>query len=180
MTGVGEAIRQRLFFALWPPPDIAEQIAETARALDAGGTPVARDKLHVTLAFHGACDAAGRDALIARAERAVAPPIDLLFDRLGGFEKPRLIWLGLSDPPSPLLDLAAFLRGPALDPRRFVPHITLLRKAAPISACAVTPLGWRAREFTLVESGAHGAPGTYRILARWPLAGEAGRLANVK
>ncbi|MGB7755066.1 MAG: RNA 2',3'-cyclic phosphodiesterase [Salinisphaera sp.] len=173
MACAGEPKRQRLFFALWPPPDIAERIADTARALETNGMPVACDKLHVTLAFHGACSVADRDALIARAERAVAPPIDLVFDRLGGFEKPRLIWLGMSDPPQALYDLAAFLRGPALDARRFVPHITLQRKAAPISACALAPIGWRAREFVLAESGANGAPGSYRILARWPLTGEA-------
>ncbi|MGN8159514.1 RNA 2',3'-cyclic phosphodiesterase [Salinisphaera sp. SWV1] len=180
MTAGDTSGSQRLFFALWPPPDAARRIADLGAALDAGGAPVACDKLHLTLAFHGNCDAAGREALIARAECVSAAPIDLVFDRLDSFSKPRLIWLGPSDPPQALIDLAAFLRGPGLDRRRFVPHITLQRKAAPIAARPVAPIAWRAREFVLAESGAHGVAGAYRVLARWPLAGEAGPLANVK
>lgn len=175
-----EPRRQRLFFALWPPADVAERIVDVIRTLDTTGTPVARDKLHVTLAFHGACDAAERAALIARAERVAAAPIDLVFDRLGGFDKPRLIWLGLSHPPASLLDLAGRLRAPGLDQRPYVPHITLQRKADRINAGPIAPMTWRAREFVLVESGAHGVPGTYRTLARWPLAGEGERGPSVK
>lgn len=180
MTAGNESKRQRLFFALWPPADVAERIAEIGRTLDGPGTTVPRDKLHVTLAFHGACDAAEREALIARAERVTIAPFDLVFDRLDGFDKPRLIWLGLSRPPAALFELAEFLRADTLDPRAFVPHITLQRKAGPIAACPVEPIAWRAREFVLAESGAQGVPGGYRILARWPLAGESGQSPNMK
>lgn len=164
---------QRLFFALWPPADIATRIAAIGTGLKKDGSPVPRDKLHLTLAFHGNCDPAARDALIARAGRVSAAPIDMKFDRLDGFAKPRLIWLGLSDPPSSLFELADFLRGSGLDQRRFVPHITLQRNAGPIVACPIAPIAWRAGEFVLVESGAHGAPGAYHVLGRWPLAGAA-------
>ncbi|MES1935125.1 RNA 2',3'-cyclic phosphodiesterase [Salinisphaera hydrothermalis] len=173
MTVGDEPKRQRLFFALWPPADAAERIAEIGRTLDGPGAVVPCDKLHVTLAFHGACDPAGRDALLARAEHVTIAPFDLVFDRLDGFDKPRLIWLGLSRPPAALFELAEFLRADTLDPRAFVPHITLQRRAGPISARPVAPIAWTAREFVLAESGARGVPGGYRILARWPLAGEA-------
>lgn len=180
MTGGDQPRRQRLFFALWPPADVAARIAAVGAGLATQGSPVPCDKLHLTLAFHGNCDPAARDALIARAGRLSAAPIDMIFDRLDGFTKPRLIWLGLSDPPSSLFQLADFLRGPALDQRRFVPHITLRRNAAPITACPIAPIAWRACEFVLVESGAHGAPGAYRMLGRWPLAGAGAAGASVK
>ncbi|MES1956479.1 RNA 2',3'-cyclic phosphodiesterase [Salinisphaera hydrothermalis] len=180
MTAGDNSERQRLFFALWPPADVAERIAVVGRALATSGAPVPRDKLHVTLAFHGARDAVERRALIARAERVAIAPFDLVFDWLDGFDKPRLIWLGLSRPPAALFELAEFLRADTLDPRAFVPHITLQRRAGPITARPVAPIAWRAREFVLAESGAQGVPGGYRILARWPLAGESGPGENVK
>lgn len=161
--------QQRLFFALWPPRPLAERMIDIARTLFASGAPVAHDKLHVTLAFHGACDAVAREALIARAEQVTVPPIDLVFDRLDGFRKPRIAWLGMADPPAGLLDLAALLRETELERRRYIPHITLQRKTSPIAACPVAPIAWRAREFVLAESGANGVPGAYRVLARWPL-----------
>lgn len=145
-------------------------MVDIARTLFPARAPVACNKLHVTLAFHGACDTAGREALIARAERVAAPPIDLVFDRLDGLRKPRIAWLGMSELSTALRELAAFLRGPSLDQRCFVPHITLHRKAEPVLACPVAPIAWQAREFVLAESGANGVPGVYRVLARWPLA----------
>ncbi|HET7313058.1 2'-5' RNA ligase family protein [Salinisphaera sp.] len=177
---IGADARQRLFFALWPPIEAAESMARIARTPGMAGTPVARDKLHVTLAFHGACDMAGRDALIARAERVRMPSMALAFDRLGGVAKARLRWLELSHPPPGLLELAAFLRGPGLDRHRFVPHITLCRKAETEAACALAPIAWRATEFVLAESGAHGVAGEYRTIARWPLGGAGGPGSNME
>ena len=48
----------RLFFALWPPPDTAQALANWAEevARDVGGKPVAAEKIHLTLAFLGDAD----------------------------------------------------------------------------------------------------------------------------
>ena len=45
----------RLFFALWPPLEVAEQLAGVARAVaqQFGGKPTRQETLHLTLAFLG-------------------------------------------------------------------------------------------------------------------------------
>lgn len=166
---MAEPLSQRLFFALWPPSDIARHIHEFAQTLDLSGRPVASEKYHITLAFCGRCDAGERDVLIARAARIDLPAIDLVFDRLDCFQKPSLVWLGMSSVPHALFELSQALGSGHDVGARFVPHITILRWAAPIEAQPVSPLGWRARQFALVESGTGGSPGTYRIIARWSL-----------
>jgi 2'-5' RNA ligase len=68
--------------------------------------------------------------------------------------------------------------GFALDARPHVPHVTLARNARcdglpeRISGLA-TPIRWRVDEFTLVESVLPAAGARYRVLARWPLRGNA-------
>lgn len=162
--------RRRLFFALWPPASVLDRIEQATFGLPKDGRPTARHQWHVTLAFHGNCDAWQHRQLIERAGSRQWPTIALSFDRLGYFSRPRIAWLGMSWVPTILCELAAHLAGAGLEAGRFVPHITVRRGCSPVDTGSVVPIGWQAREFTLVESGTHGAPGRYRILARWPLA----------
>lgn len=171
---------QRLFFALWPPAETIERIRAIAATVNGGGRTIPCDKWHVTLAFHGHCDARARAGLIARADCIAAAPIDLVFDRIGGFERPRITWLGMSTVPRALETLAARLQGAALGAHRFTPHITLQRGGPIPAARGVVPVTWRAAAFALVESGANGVPGAYRTVARWPLVGAGQDGSSVK
>ena len=161
---------QRLFFALWPPDEIAAKIACLAKSMDGAGKAVPQDQLHVTLAFRGRCNTATRDALIETAKHLRVPSFELSLDRLGCFRRPGIIWLGMSSPPTALYTLASALAGENFDPQRYVPHVTLQRKAGPVGAHPVVPMRWPVREFALVESGTAGVPGSYRTIATWPLA----------
>lgn len=159
---------RRLFFALWPPAPVIAAIQRLQTQLGPGrATPVA--KLHVTLAFHGLCDQATYQQLLSRAEQVHLPAPRLVFDQLGGPMSSGVTWLGMSQPPAPLVQLAAALASPDLEDRPYVPHITLLRQSQPPPVTAVTPLIWRARQFSLVESGVQGVAGGYRSLASWRL-----------
>lgn len=162
---------QRLFFALWPPPAVVENIAALLATLDLDGRRTKPVAWHITLAFHGSCDAAARERLIARAAGIDSPSIDLQLDRVAGFTRPRLIWLGPSIVPISLRSLAVDLGFSAPNAKAVVPHVTLARDATWSKPVPVTPIAWRAHEFCLVESGANGVAGAYRILARWSLGG---------
>ncbi|WP_423823329.1 RNA 2',3'-cyclic phosphodiesterase [Salinisphaera sp. SPP-AMP-43] len=169
MSDVDKAPTQRLFFTAWPPPLVADQVAERARVLDLAGRAVPRDKLHLTLAFHGRCDVGQRLRLIEMADAIVLRPFELVFDRLDCFVRPRIVWLGVSEIPTTLSELAEKLAGERVDRRGFVPHISVMRDAEPVAARAIEPIVWPVADFALVESGAHGQPGGYRTLARWAL-----------
>lgn len=162
------AAERRLFFALWPPDSVIAAIQRLQKQLGSG-RPTPATKLHVTLAFHGRCDQTAYRTLLARAEQVRLPAPALIFDRLGGFAGSGITWLGMSRPPVPLVQLATALAPSDLEDRPYVPHITLLRKSQPPTVTPVTPIVWRARQFSLVESGAQGAAGGYRSLASWRL-----------
>lgn len=166
---------RRLFFALWPPAQAVDQIMALSEQLAGIGKLTPPDKLHVTLAFHGSCNAAQYSHLMARAAQLNWPPIELPFDRLGSFQRPRVVWLGMSRPSGLLSGLAAALGQDSttgdLEANHFVPHITLGRRGSRMHTDLIAPIAWQAREFTLVESGAHGRPGAYHILGRWHLTG---------
>lgn len=167
--------RRRIFFALWPDDAARGAIERASRGAVrlSRGRPVAKRNLHVTVAFLGMVEP---DAL----ERAAAvPPIDvgpfeLELDRLGHFEKSRVLWLAPRNAPPELavleqrlwdgLEAAGFER----EPRIYLPHVTLARRARPVDE-TVDPVRWRVERLTLVESlplqrGVH-----YEPLRDWPV-----------
>lgn len=180
------AATARLFFALWPPAGVAGRLHAVAAqcAERAGGRLMRRDSLHLTLAFLGNLPAAEIDALRDIAGRLAAPRFSLALDRLGVWRRQRIVWAGCAPEslPAGLPGLAATLAealraaGYGLETRAFVPHVTLLRGIAPTSdggARSALPelpaIIWPADEFVLVRSATGGAPGSYTVLARWPL-----------
>ncbi|MFI9652984.1 2'-5' RNA ligase family protein [Guyparkeria halopsychrophila] len=74
--------------------------------------------------------------------------------------------------PAEIERLAAEARGLCLacgvraDTWPFVPHVTLRRFTQPPAASVVeTPVHWYADRLALIESGRHGHPGPYRVIA---------------
>jgi 2'-5' RNA ligase len=182
---------RRIFFALWPAPEVAKRLHALAAAAHAacGGRRMKRDTLHLTLAFLGEVDAERFDLACAAADVAAkvgagdAPqevPLGgtvLRIDRLAYWKHNHIVWAGCDEVPAPLAalaaDLGAALReaGFALDSRPFAAHVTLLRNAS----CgrelpAVEPFDWPVREFVLVESRLDPQGARYEIVRRWPLA----------
>jgi RNA 2',3'-cyclic 3'-phosphodiesterase len=161
----------RLFFALWPDEAAALSLERLAAemAIRARGKPVARSKIHLTLAFLGEVDA-GRIAV--EPEAIAAPAFDLVLDCVGSFAGARVAWAGFVEPPPALANLqsrlASELRGQGLrlEDRPFAPHLTLVRHiGAAQTREAIDPIDWRVREVVLVKSQA----GRYSAVNAWPL-----------
>jgi 2'-5' RNA ligase len=169
------ADRHRVFFALWP--DDATRAAISRATRDAvslsGGRPIAKERLHITLAFLGELTAAG-----LHAARAVPPiavgPFDLTLDAVGVWPESRILWLAPTAPPTALMELEARLwaalaeRGFRAEDRVYRPHVTLARRARPVAA-AVEPVVFPVRELALVESFPEGRNVHYEVLERRPL-----------
>ncbi|HEX6550344.1 MAG TPA: RNA 2',3'-cyclic phosphodiesterase [Gammaproteobacteria bacterium] len=170
---------ERLFFALWPDPVLRDTIYKaTRKAVRAsGGKPVPPANFHVTLAFLGSL--APEAAAVAR-EAATAirgQAFELRLDQLGFWPQPQVVWLGANRVPDAARRLAEQLAsglregGLQLDPRPFVPHVTLARKVGkPGELGSVRPISWMAQDFVLVHSMTHPSGSEYSVLQRWPLA----------
>lgn len=166
----------RLFFALWPDASFCEQFTQLVEqsAWSRQGRSVPSQNLHLTLAFLGDVDVSRVDTIIALADGFSIPAFDLVFDHLGYWKKPQVVWAGTRDVPPALTklayDLQAGLRALNIpvDEREYVPHLTLLRKVArrpllvPIESCS-----WHVNEFCLVHSQLTPAGAHYHIVKSW-------------
>lgn len=161
---------QRVFFALWPSVDTAAVLRERADALGLAGRPVAAERLHLTLAFHGRCQPETITRLAERAARVEVPALMLGFDRVGFFSRSQTVWLGASEPPTAVYELAEYLAGDELvDRQAFKPHITVARRAERPTAGSIRPVCATFDSFTLTASGDGGGPGVYHTIGRWSL-----------
>lgn len=167
--------RRRVFFALWPDEETSRAIVRaTRRAVRvSGGAPMARERLHVTVAFLG-----GLTAEQLELARGVMPigvgPFELELDVLGVWPQSRTLWLAGRRVPPALNELHERLavaleeRGFEREQRIYRPHVTLARRARAVDE-TVDAIVWPVRDVVLAESlpvprGVH-----YEILERWPL-----------
>jgi 2'-5' RNA ligase len=132
--------RQRVFFALWPEPEVARALYAAGRLAHetCGGRVMRRDTLHMTLAFLGDVEDARLEAACEAATEAAAkvPPsasnesgfadrnnadyrrpvvgagdTAMAVDRLGYWGHNHIVWAGCGDTPPALLFLADELAG---------------------------------------------------------------------
>jgi 2'-5' RNA ligase len=170
-----EPDRHRVFFALWPDDATRSRISRATRdaVRVSGGRPIAKDRLHLTIAFLGELTGAGLD--VARR----VPPIsvgafELTLDTLGIWPDSKILWLAPSTPPDVLGDLEAQLwdglieHGFQGEDRVYRPHVTLARRARPVEAI-VEPIRWMVQDLALVESFPDGRNVHYEVLERWPI-----------
>lgn len=168
----------RLFFAVLPDADTAEDIADRARRLRMShgltGKPLQKEHFHVTL-FH-AGDGFGFpselvEVLAERAAKVVMPAFRVAFDRAMSFRNGALVLsgddstIGLEVLQQRLSDV---LDGRPRPARSFTPHLTLLRDSQRVAAHPIEPISWTVREVVLVHSLLGRT--THRHLARLPLA----------
>jgi len=180
---------ERVFFAVWPDPVVRAALEVLAKdcAARTGGRAPAPANLHVTLAFIGNVDARRVITLreIGSNVSAAAAPFALILDRMGGFHRQEIAWLGCSRVNQAVQELAHALfsqlasAGFELEARPFRPHVTLARRAQ-TRALASTgdgalpePIIWNVSRLTLTAS-TH-AQGALRYVAidSWPLGGSA-------
>ena len=172
------AVRQRLFFALWPDDETRRALARLARTLlpCANGRPVAAQKLHLTVAFLGLVDAGFRECVERAAGSLSAPAFELEFRRIGYWPGPRVLWAAPERTPEALTGLASMLRNALVacgyepESRPFRAHVTLARKVrGPASETTHALIRWPVADFHLVESETLAQGARYRSLASWSL-----------
>ena len=166
----------RLFFAVWPDEAAARALEALALALAnvAGGKPVPREKIHLTLAFLGEVAGDRAEEAAAAGAHVRGAPFRLRLDQVGSFRHAGVSWIGSRSTPPRLtalqstLVLALAARGFAPDERSFAPHVTLARGIVrPVPRAPTTAIAWRVRELTLVRSET--GTGRYAVMERWPL-----------
>jgi 2'-5' RNA ligase len=169
---------QRVFFALWPDAQARAQLASLARevALENGGRPTPPDRIHLTLAFLGEQPMIRVDSLCRLGALVRARDFVLALDRIGGFSRTGIAWLGASAAQAELSALHAELtgalrsRGFPIEERPYAPHLTLARHSTTvIERTLPQPIAWRATSFTLVASELGAGGPAYRSIAAWPL-----------
>lgn len=156
----------RLFFASWPPAEVAQALARWAHEAqrDCGGRATREDLIHLTLAFLGDADP-GAASATARAARAVASSFPLEIARY--WKRNRIVWVGPGKAPAALAALARALG----ETREFAAHVTLIRKARePRQPLPALPaLSWPVTEFVLMNSRLEPEGPVYQVLERFPL-----------
>lgn len=172
----GNATR-RLFFALWPDEPTRRQLVRETRCVvqRCGGKPVPPAHYHVTLAFIGNLPAERFDNIVAAGRATAAAQLELLFDRVGYWPRPRVLWAAPSRCPPALHALVSMLWdrlcAVGLEPeaRAYQPHLTLCRKVGrTVETKLAQPVPWSASGFVLVETVVVDGRSSYRVVERFP------------
>jgi 2'-5' RNA ligase len=169
---------RRLFLALWPDDGLRRRLRDLlARDLSIrNGRPEPVANLHVTLVFIGSVGSERVNAIEQAVAGVSGEAFELLLERVGYWERPRILWLGPREAPAALITLVKDLRaaletcGIAAETRPYLPHMTLARKVQrPPPAVMPEPVRWPVGVFSLMESVPCEHRSAYRELARWPL-----------
>ena len=168
----------RIFFALWPAPDIQRALGEVAarRRQECGGRAIPAGNIHLTLLFLGNIPRDRLAQLKTIGGGARAGRFELSVDRVEYWRHNRIVWAGVAECPAALPSLVEQLsravseEGLQVERRPYVPHVTLIRDArrAPAES-AISAIAWPVTSFALIESVARGGGRRYQVLREWPL-----------
>ncbi|WP_302139962.1 RNA 2',3'-cyclic phosphodiesterase [Halomonas alkalicola] len=165
----------RLFLALVPPPALRGRLGALADAAHArcGGRRMPDESLHLTLAFLGEVGAAKAAELVDWVNHLTLAPGKWRLDAWGAFQGPGIVWVGGQSPDPALAALHERLwhalegRGLTGRPARYVPHVTLLRRAERLEADDLPDmdLEWTYNQVALIHSINDGQAVRYAPLA---------------
>jgi 2'-5' RNA ligase len=168
----------RVFVAVWLPPELVEQLVELERPAVRGVRWTTADQWHVTLRFLGGVD----DVTEVDSALAAAPLLTL--GRTVAIAGPATDVVGtriVSVPVAGLERLAAAVQratagmGRAESPRPFHGHVTLARLRQPDGRLAWSLAGapvaaaWPVTDVTLVRSQLHSEGARYETVATYPV-----------
>lgn len=166
-----------LFFAIRPPVEICERMADLAASFAIGGRPMRLDRLHITV-LQLVCGDVLPDGLAEEAAAIAATldaaPFSVYFNQLVAGERSTL--LRSIEPLDALCSfrerLGLLLRQAGLGFRMdqpFNPHVTLLYGNTQAFVTQDDPIIWRVEEFVLIDS--HIGETRHDEVGRWPLLG---------
>lgn len=166
---------KRLFFALLPDARTRQRCVDIQHKLTLDSCqPVIANNLHVTLVFLGQVDADKEQALIEAATKLAIPKLQLSFDQLKFWQKPKILCLtGQNTTNQDLNDLVLRLNKIAdqlsltVDERPYIPHVTLARKARQAVAMDFESIQWHAQSFCLMESCSLPTGVEYQVCRCW-------------
>jgi 2'-5' RNA ligase len=172
----------RLFFALWPAPEVQRALGDVAvRAQrECGGRAVPSGNIHLTLVFLGDLPRDRVTALETLASSVRGRRFEWSVDRLEYWRHNRILWAGSDACPEALQALVEQVQGALagagyrFDRRPYVPHVTLLRDARGAPEDSRCPaVAWSVEDFALVESEPRERGRVYQVLRSWPVDGGA-------
>ncbi len=161
----------RLFVAVWPPPQVLDAVERLYRPVAAGGRWTRRDQWHITLRFLGSADVDEVSSTLAGlghgpVEAVVGPQVGLL-----GEGVVQLPVAGLESLAEAVMAATA-ASDRRLASRPFLGHLTLARVAGdPVEGVLGQRMSARfpVDEIALVSSELGGDAARYATLARFPL-----------
>jgi RNA 2',3'-cyclic 3'-phosphodiesterase len=173
--------RQRLFFALWPQGEFKQKLhsAISDIALPKQLRRVPLENLHLTVLFLGLVDEKTRFCLQALNAPILVPKFMFVLDRIDYWRKPRILCLGCSKTPAPLLELVRVLRETAvncnigIEDREFQAHVPVARKVnkPEPSIVALDPsIEWPVDQLVLLRSINKKESVYYERVKTWELA----------
>lgn len=169
---------KRLFFAL-PCPNVTRQAVldwreKNLKRLKRHWVP--EPNLHITLAFIGGVEDEQLEALLRLGDGIEGRAFRLRLDRVGQFGRGKYVWLGPSETPDTLTELAETMNRNLedhdfpVDRRPYKPHLTLARKAPPMPLPeAPEGIEMPVNAFALYESVPVDKGVRYDVLKQWPL-----------
>jgi 2'-5' RNA ligase len=166
----------RLFFALWPDADVTRHLSQVTRKLTLEGRSrwVNPKNYHLTLAFVGEVPATKLAVLQQIGRSLRASQFTFTCDSIEFWRESKVVVAAAHLAPPGLFDLAAQLNDAiGLPAERLRAHVTLARKVtqAPVLQ-AMSPVVWRATNFSLIRSDTGGVESAYTVLDTWSLLDE--------
>jgi RNA 2',3'-cyclic 3'-phosphodiesterase len=168
----------KVFFAIWPDAAALKELSKLAGQLVdfCGGRKTRSPMIHLTLAFIGNVDSHRLEMLRQVANEVKQRSFDLIVDEIQYWQHNHIIHVGPNQCPAGLHALVSDLHnrlsdaGFQLEKRRYIPHITLVRKAM----CTTLPdlmtsITWHVNEWALVQSKQTDQGIVYVSLDRWSL-----------
>lgn len=165
--------RARVFFALWPAPELRRRLHALAvhSGEQHGGRVMRTDTLHLTLLFMGEVARLDLPRLCGAVDALDIARFSIQLEQMACWRHNRIAYAAPVAEVPALHALAARLREAAesvdisFDTRAFAPHVTLLRSLEqPFEPQTVALPAWRVEQYALVESAPAGG---YRTLQVW-------------
>jgi 2'-5' RNA ligase len=166
----------RLFFALWPDDEVRRQLTERAGQLnlESRSRRVDPKNYHVTLAFVGEAPAAKLAVLQHIGRSLRVPRFTFNCDSIEYWRDSQVVVAAARAAPPELLEFGGKLTDALeLPPEPLRVHVTLARKVTQASVLqAMSPVVWRATNFSLIRSDTGGVESAYTVLDTWSLLDE--------